>query len=107
MRAGLLFLLVLASGCGDNSSARLWTVEQAESITSIRGTKVRVRECRGLGGEDGRYERFQCLASARTAFDRFDTVGVFYVLQPLADYDGPRSKHRLSNVRFVGGPGIP
>jgi hypothetical protein len=103
--ASLLLLLVLATGCGDDGS--LWTVEQAESITSIRGTRVRVRECRGLGGENGRYERFDCLASTRTASDRYDTVGVFYVLQPLGAYDGPGSKHRLSQVRFVGGPGIP
>jgi hypothetical protein len=107
VRASLLLLLVLATGCGDDSSGLLWTVEQAESITSIRGTPVRVRQCRGLAGEDGRFSRFECLASARTAFDRFDTVGVFYVLQPLGEYEGPRSRHRLSNVRFVGGPGIP
>ena len=107
MRFALPLLLVLATGCGDGRSARLWTIEQAESITSIRGMPVRVRECRGLGGEKGRYERFQCLASARTASDRYDTVGVFYVLHPLGEYDGPGSKHRLSKVRFVGGPGVP
>ena len=96
-----------AAGCADSDADRLWTVRQAESITSIRGTPVRVRHCRGLAGREDRYESFECLAGARTAFDRYDTVGVFYVLHPLGEYEGPRSKYRLSNLRFVGGPGIP
>jgi len=29
-----------------------------------------------------------------------------YVLRPLGKYDGPHSAHRLTNVRFIGGPGI-
>jgi hypothetical protein len=96
-----------AAGCADSDADRLWTVRQAESITSIRGTPVRVRHCRGLVGSEDRYESFECLAGARTAFDQYDTVGVFYVLHPLGAYEGRRSKYRLSNVRFVGGPGIP
>jgi hypothetical protein len=105
---GLLVVLVSA-GCanGDKSSDRLWTVRQAESITSIRGTPVRVRHCRGRGGDANRFESFECLASSRAASDRYDTVGVFYVLHPLGEYEGRRSNYRLSNVRFIGGPGIP
>jgi hypothetical protein len=109
LTASLVLACCAASGCtdGNGASDRLWTVRQAESITLIRGTPVRVRHCRGLAGRDDRYESFECLASGRTGFDRFDTVGVFYVLQPLGEYEGRRSKYRLSNVRFVGGPGIP
>jgi hypothetical protein len=105
---GLLLVLVFA-GCarGDKSSEPLWSVRQAESITSIRGTPVRVRYCRGRGGQADRYRSFECLAGARTASDPYDTVGIFYVLHPLGEYEGRRSNYRLSNVRFVGGPGVP
>ncbi len=87
-------------------------MQQAESITSVRGTPVRVRHCRGLGrGErkDGepRYRRFACEAGARAETDKYETVAVRYVLHPLGDYQGPGSRRRLTNVRFTGGPGIP
>ena len=92
----------------------LGTTRQAESVTSVRGLRVRVRHCRGLGRaarRDGaaRYRRFECLAGGRAASDpyTFDTVAVLYVLRPTAEYDGPESEHRLTNVRFIGGPGIP
>jgi hypothetical protein len=89
-----------------------WTVRQAESISTIRGMHVRVRECRGLGhatrnDEARRFRRFACVASARRPGETYDTVGVFYDLRPLGTYDGPASKHALENVRFIGGPGIP
>jgi predicted small secreted protein len=106
------YLGAACGGAGGAGSERLWTVRQAESIDTIRGMPVRVRECRGLGGAEGempRYRRFECVAGARAASDRFEfeTLGVLYVLHPLGKYDGPRSKHRLTQVRFVGGPGIP
>lgn len=104
----------LAAGCadGNDSSVPLWTIDQAKSITSVRGHPVRVRYCHGLGpGERGdaglRYRRFDCLAGTRTKYQRYDTVGVFYVLHPLEKYESPNSRHRLTKVRFVGGPGIP
>lgn len=105
----LVLISCIAAGCGaEASSDRLWTERQAESIATIRGMAVRVRRCDGLGAaHDARYERFDCLASARTPTDRYDTVGVFYVLHPLGRYEGPTSAHRLTNVRYVGGPGIP
>jgi hypothetical protein len=53
------------------------------------------------------YSRFECLAGARAAFQRYDTVAVLYVLHPLEEYDGPTSRHRLTDVRFIGGPGVP
>jgi hypothetical protein len=73
----------------------------------VRGTPVRVRNCRGRGKNTERYSSFDCLAGARISLDPYDTVGVFYTLHPLGKYEGPASPHRLTNVRFVGGPGIP
>jgi hypothetical protein len=104
----------IAVGCGDENGrlVRLWTVDQAESISTIRGMHVRVRECRGLGhaerdDESRRFRRFACVAGARRPGETYDTVGVFYDLRPLDAYEGPASKHALENVRFIGGPGIP
>jgi hypothetical protein len=108
-----LLALALTAGCGgshDNASARWWTAEQAESIGVVRGMPVRVRYCRGLGqSDDGKYSRFDCLASARAVHDRypFETVAVVYVLHPFEEYTGTKSRHRLSRVKFFGGPGIP
>jgi hypothetical protein len=71
---------------------------------------VRVRYCRGLGSSvDRKYARFDCLASARAvrAPYPFETVAVAYVLHPLEEYTGRKSRHRLSGVKFYGGPGIP
>jgi hypothetical protein len=107
-------LLSCLGACAFGNEPRVteWTVQQAESITSIRGLAVRVRSCRGIdghqrGGRKGRFQRFACVAGARATFDRYDTVGILYVLHPLESYDGANSRHRLTDVRFLGGPGIP
>lgn len=85
-----------------------WTVRQAESITTIRGTAVSVRSCRGIGSErNERFRRFECVAGARRPTDPVDTVAVFYELRPIGPYDADRPRYELTNVRFVGGPGIP
>lgn len=107
-----LLALALTAGCGgsDNDASARWTVEQAESIAVVRGMPVRVRYCRGLGPSDDRkYSRFDCLASARAVRDPypFETVAVVYVLHPFEEYTGTKSRHRLSRVKFYGGPGIP
>jgi hypothetical protein len=123
VRAKLSVALVVAAfvagGCAGSNRAEpeadaSWTIRQAESVTSVRGLRVRVRYCRGLGhatrsDNAARYRRFECLAGARAASDpyAFDTVAVLYDLEPLADYDGPESRHRLADVQFIGGPGIP
>jgi hypothetical protein len=118
-RACVLTLIVaaLSPGCTgrDTDDGQIgWTKQQAESVTVVRGMTVRVRRCRGLGPpledrEQPAYRRFRCLAGARARFDPYgiDTVAVVYLLHPAARYSGPSSAHRLSNVRFVGGPGIP
>ena len=94
--------VLLAACAGGESTTNGWTVEQAESVTEVRGLTVRSVECRGLGSEkDGRYERFACAAGARAPGEPFETVAVLYEVH-VRD-----SKYRLQGVRFVGGPGIP
>jgi hypothetical protein len=101
-----------ACGSGDRPNVPLWTVLQAQSITFVRGQPVRVHSCRGSGAGERHegtraYSRLECLAGARTAFQRYDTVAVLYVVLPLEKYDGPESRYKLTNVRFIGGPGVP
>ena len=82
-------------------------MREAESIRSVRGLPVRVRQCRGLGGalRDGevlRYERLACVAGARLPHEEVDTVAVLYELVPRGG-----SRYELRKVQFIGGPGIP
>lgn len=107
--AALAVAVVLATACsGDGDSRPVWTEREAESITTIRSLPATVRGCEGLGESDrGRYARFECLAGTRAAWQTYDTIAVTYVLHPLEEYGGPGSRHRLTRVKFVGGPGIP
>ena len=115
LRAHALALsIALAAGCsgGQEPDEATWTIAEAESISAVRGLRVRVEQCRGLGTAEGegataRYRRFMCVAGGRNPADPVDTVAVLYELKPLEAYDGPSSEHALENVRFVGGPGIP
>jgi hypothetical protein len=89
-----------------------WRVSQAASIATIRSMPVHVRECRGLGrtlaGNGARrYRHFRCLAGTRAPWERYDTIAVLYVLRPLGPFCGSRSRYKLTQVRFIGGPGIP
>ena len=111
--ATLAFVACLAAGCaGSNGpSDPHWTEAQAASVKNIRGQPVRVRSCRGIGPSDEVdgsrvYRMFDCVAGTRQPWERYDTVAVFYVLNVLGEYEGPRSRHRLTKVRFLGGPGV-
>ena len=90
-----------------------WRVAEAESISKVRGLRVHVRECRGVGkgvaAVDGRrrFRHFRCVAGARASWQTYDSVAVLYVLHALGPYVGSRSHHTLTDVRFIGGPGIP
>jgi hypothetical protein len=104
-------LLAIAVGCAgsDSPSVARWAEQEAESITTVRSLPVRVVRCDGLGeaeSDGGRraYARLDCVGGTRAAWETYDTIAVFYVLRPLEEYEGPRSRHRLTKVRFVGGP---
>ncbi len=108
----IVSLAPVACGSGTHADDIYWEVRQAESITTIRSMLVHVRECHGVGPAHivngvRLYRRFRCLAGTRAPRDTYDTVGVFYTLRPLGPYSGPKSRHRLTRVRFMGGPGIP
>ncbi len=103
---------VLGVAQGHDRPGALWSVAEAESISVVRSMRVRVRECRGLGRpvtHDGRrrYRHFRCLAGTRAPWQTYDTIAVLFVLHPLGQYTGPRTRYTLTNVRFIGGPGIP
>jgi hypothetical protein len=85
-----------------------WNEKQAESITTIRGTPVRVRKCEGVGKARERvlYRHFSCVAGTRLASQPIDTVAVTYTLHPLGEYSGRRSRYALTNVKFIG-HGVP
>jgi hypothetical protein len=101
-----LALSMMFAACGAHQAR--WTAAQAESIGVVRGTPVNDPQCRGVGPPmDERYDRFRCTAGARRPSETVDTVAVLYELVPEEEYAGPASAHRLENVSFVGGPGIP
>jgi hypothetical protein len=104
----LLVLVLAAAGCAGGDSEPRWTVSQAASITTVRSMPVHVVRCRGLGeAEERSFTRIECTAGTRAPWETYDTIGVTYVVRPLAEYESPRSRHALSQVRFIGGPGIP
>ena len=101
--AGLAAAVV---GCANTERREKgWTIERAESVTTIRGMAVRVVHCHSLGtpdeGEATRYRRFACEAGARRRGEAYDTVAIHYVIRVL-ESDG----YVLENVRFLG-PGVP
>lgn len=105
-------LLAPATGHAHKGRVASWTVRQAESIREVRSMPVHVLECRGLGRalvREGasRFRHFRCTAGTRAPWERYDTIAVFYVLHPLDCYRSERPRYSVTNVRFVGGPGIP
>jgi hypothetical protein len=113
LAAFFVVMIAASAACGEEDAAvATWTVREAESISSVRGLPVRVRECRGLGaarrdGGSARFARFACVAGGRSPGEPFDTVAVLYELRVLGEYEGRESRYVLENVRFIGGPGIP
>jgi hypothetical protein len=49
---------------------------------------------------------FRCLAGTRAPWETYDTIAVLYVGHPLGPFCGSRSRYALTQVRFIGGPGI-
>ena len=102
--AGLILAL---SGCSNDAPREVgWTIERAESVTTIRGMTVRAPACLGRGapvgsGKPRRFRRFDCEARARPPGESRDTVGVYYEIR--LDAAGG---YVLDDVRFIG-PGVP
>jgi hypothetical protein len=99
-------LAVAVLGCAKAERRETaWTVDRAESVTTIRGMAVRVVQCHGLGTSDEeearRYRRFACEAGARRRGESYDTVGIHFVIRVSAS-----GGYVLENVRFLG-PGVP
>jgi hypothetical protein len=112
LAAAVLLSTTIAGAAGHERPSAYWPASQAESISTVRGMPIRGTECRGLGQavvDDGvsRYRRFRCAARTRAPWETYDTIAVYYVLRPLGPYVGPESPHGLTQVRFIGGPGIP
>lgn len=107
-------LILLAAALGappadaHDRHGNFWTERQAESITTIRGTRVHVRKCEGVGRarEGVLYRHFSCVAGTRIPSQPIDTVAVTYVLHPLGKYSGRRSRYLATKVLFVG-HGVP
>lgn len=100
--------LVAPQAAAHDRPGNFWTEKQAESITSIRGTPVRVRECKGLGKprEGVLFRHFSCVAGTRLRYQPIDTVAVTYILHPLGKYRGRNSRYVPTKVKFVG-HGVP
>jgi hypothetical protein len=95
--------LTVLAGCGGASSrpATFWTVEQAESITVIRGTPLRTTKCTGFGEErESGFRRFSCIGKVVPRGLPQLPVRVRYVLNPRGAYRGSRSAYLATSVRF-------
>jgi hypothetical protein len=94
-------------GCSNDAPREAgWTVQGAESVTTIRGMSVRAPECRARGapvgeGKPRTYRRFECEARVRPPGQSHDTVGVYYEIRPRVS-----GGYELHKVRFIG-PGVP
>ena len=112
LAAAVLLTTTIAGAEVHERLSPYWPAWQAESISTVRGMPVRGRDCRGVGRaivDDGvrRYRRFRCAARARAPWETYDTIAVLYMVHSLGPYAGPASPHTLTQVHFIGGPGIP
>jgi hypothetical protein len=109
----LVLALIAPGTAGAHERGALWTVRQAESISTVRSMPVHVLECTGRGrgvrqGGVTRYRHFACTGGTRAPWETYDTIAVLYIVHPISSFARrDRQRYTLSNVRFVGGPGIP
>jgi hypothetical protein len=98
----IVVVCALAAGCGgDSPPSRFWTVEEAESIKVVRGTRLAITDCRGLGEtRDSAYRRFRCTGRVVAPATPQLPVRVRYVLNPRGVYQGRRSAYLATSVRF-------
>jgi hypothetical protein len=97
----LVFAAVVAPACGESRPAEFWTVKQAESIKSIRGTTLETTTCTGIGASRASgYRRFSCTGKTTPRSLPDLPVRVRYVLDPRGEYRANRSAYLATNVRF-------
>ena len=100
---GLLIAVavVAATACGESRPAEFWTLKQAESVKSIRGTTLDTTSCTGLGTSRGSgYRRFSCTGATTPSALPELPVRVRYVLNPRGEYRGRRSAYVATDVHF-------
>ena len=100
---GLLVVvaLVAATACSDSRPPEFWTVEQAESIKSVRGTSLEKTGCTGVGSSrDSAYRRFSCVGTTKASALPQVPIRVRYVLNSRGEYRGARSAYLATNVYF-------
>jgi hypothetical protein len=101
--SALIAFVLAAAGCdhGDPVPGTFWTVQQAESIRTVRGTPLARTECSGLReGREERYGRFSCVGVTWPPSTPQLKVRVRYVLDPAGPYRGTRSAYLATNVHF-------
>jgi hypothetical protein len=97
----LLVTLLLTSACTDSRPAEFWTVEQAESIRSIRGTMLQTATCTGIGeSRASGYRRFSCSGSTTPEALPDLPVRVTYILNSRGEYRGRHSAYLATDVHF-------
>ncbi len=100
----LVFLTTLFSARVADAHLRphnLWTVAQAQAIKIIRGTRLDVATCEGIGPRRTRNRHFSCVGKIAPSSNPARTVQVTYILHPLGRYLGRRAAYVTTNVRFA------
>jgi hypothetical protein len=99
--AVLAGVLSVESGSAHLRPNNRWTVEQAESVRMIRGTRLYETKCRGLERRRAVHRHFAC--SGQTARDdkSIHTALVTYVLHPLGRYFRRYPAYFATKVRFA------
>jgi hypothetical protein len=93
--------LTTSAASGHVRANNLWTPKQAETVRVIRGTRLYVVQCKGLGPRRAAYRHFAC--SGQTARDEksIHTALFMYVLHALGKYVGRRSGYIATNLRVT------
>jgi hypothetical protein len=92
---------IAASACTDSRPADFWTVEEAETIRTIRGTTLQATECKGIGqSRSSGYRRFSCIGETTPKALPELPVRVTYVLNTRGEYREERSAYLATDVHF-------
>jgi hypothetical protein len=97
----LVLVVLLAAACTESRPAGFWTVEEAESIRSVRGAKLESTQCKGVGRERASgYRRFSCVGTTLPTALPEVPVRVRYVLNARGEYRGADSAYLATDVYY-------